>query len=109
MITEPNHWEGKNLPPLSDHAFMRLLRVQVHTTKPMSQIASDLGVDLDDLMLWIMEYKDPRKKEYQNKGAGPIGEPKRPGNGWSPAEHVRRQTAWEREQAGVAEARKANA
>lgn len=109
-ILTDTHWEGKNLPPLSDHAFMRLLRVQVHTTKPMSQIASELGVDLDDLMLWIMDYKDPKKTAYQNKGAAPIGRTQRAGgNGWSLAEQSRRQSAWERQHAGAAEARKATA
>lgn len=107
MLTA-NPWEGKNLPPLSDHAFMRLLRVQVHTTKPMSQIASELGVDLDDLMAWVMAYKDPKKAIYLNKGADPIGKTQRAGgNGWSLAEQSRRQSAWERQRAGAAEARKA--
>lgn len=109
MITD-THWEGKNLPPLSDHAFMRLLRVQVHTTKPMSQIASELGVALPDLLQWIEDYREPKRTTYQNKGAAPIGKTQRAGgNGWSLAEQARRQTMWERQHAGAAEARKANA
>lgn len=112
-IVTDTHWEGKNLPPLSDHAFMRLLRVQVHTTKPLARIALELGVDLSDLMNWIDQYKDPPKLKrdaplVNAKYGPPIGQPKR-ATGWSLAEQSRRQSAWERQRAGAAEARKAMA
>lgn len=108
MITEPCPWAGKNLPPINDHAFWRMLRVQCNTDKPLSRIAAELGVDPDDLCAWIMAYRSPHApKQYQNKGAGPIGQPRRAGSPWTPAEHVRRQTAWERSRDGAAEARKA--
>lgn len=113
MITD-SPYIGKNLPPLSDHAFMRLLRVQVHTTKPLERIASELGVDLGDLMNWIDQYKDPPKLKRDAplanaKYGPPIGQPKRASTGWSLAEQGRRQNAWERQHAGAAQARKANA
>lgn len=94
----------KNLPPLTDHAFWRMLRVQCNTTKPMSRIAAELGVDVDDLCAWIMAYTEKpahKPKEYQSKVAEAIGDPKRPGSGWSPAAQVRRQTAWQRQRDGA--------
>jgi hypothetical protein len=104
--TETN-FARKGLPPLTDHAFMRMLRIQCNTTKPMTRIAAELGVDVDDLCAWIMAYKEPRKaRPYENKGAGPIGEPKRPGNSWSPAAQARRQAAWLRQRDGAAATRR---
>ena len=98
----------KNLPPLTDHAFWRMLRVQCNTTKPMSRIAAELGVDVDDLCAWIMAYREPRKaKEYQAKYGPPIGAPKRPGNSWTPAAQSLRHNAWQRQHDGAAAARKA--
>lgn len=109
-MIEESPWSGKNLPPINDHAFMRLIRVQVHTTKPLAQIASELGVDVHDLMQWIEDYREPKRTTYQNKGAGPIGKVKRGGgNGWSLAEQSRRQTAWERSHEGAAATLKAMA
>lgn len=49
-----------DLPPISDHGFMRIIREQVALPKPMSQIAMDLGVEVDDLCEWIMKYKEPK-------------------------------------------------
>lgn len=95
----------KGLPPLTDHAFMRNLRLQCNTSKPMAKIAAELGVDVGDLCDWIMAYTDKpaKRKEYQNKGAGALGEPARGGgSGWSPAAQVRRQTAWQRQRDGAA-------
>lgn len=111
MITEANHWEGKNLPPISDHAFMRLLRVQVHTTKPLARIASELGVDLHDLMDWIDQYKDPPKLKRDAplanaKYGPPIGQPKRATGGWSRAVSARMKADWERQHNGAEEALK---
>jgi hypothetical protein len=95
----------KNLPPLSDHAFWRNLRVQTNTTKPMSQIASELGVDLDDLCAWIMAYteKTPKKqKEYVNRDSEPVNE-----NSQYPAsQSAQRFAAWRKAQEGAASTRR---
>lgn len=99
----------KNLPPLSDHAFWRMLRLQCNTNKPMTRIAAELGVDIDDLCAWMMAYTEKpqhKAKEYQSKVAGAIGAPNRPGNSWSPAAQVRRQTAWARQREGAAATRR---
>jgi len=64
---------SKNLPEITDHAFMRMLREQCATTKPMSRIALELGVDVDDLCAWIMEYREPHKpKAYLHRDGPPI-------------------------------------
>lgn len=96
-----------NLPPITDHAFMRMLRDQCNTPKPMSRIASELGVDVDALCEWIMAYKEPRQQQYQNKGAGPIladhaGDP----DPWSLPANAKRFAAWRKAQAGAAETRR---
>lgn len=94
----------------NNHELMKLVRARIEAQYPLGFIAQELDVDVQDLIDWIMDvYKAPRRDKPQaNAKYGPaIGEPKRAGNGWSPAEHVRRQTAWERQRAGAAEARKA--
>lgn len=97
----------------TNHDLMALVKARVDADYPMTFIAQELGVDVDDLVHWILkEYREPKlrkHKPYQNKGADALGEPKRPGNSWSPAAQVRRQTAWQREHDGVAAARKAMA
>lgn len=102
-ILTDTHWEGKNLPPLSDHAFMRLLRVQVHTTKPMSQIASELGVDLDDLMLWIMDYtaKPKKQKPYVNRQSPPLAYADPDRSHWSAPQTAQRFANWRKAQEGA--------
>ena len=94
-----------------NHDLMKLVKARVDAEYPMSFIAHELGVDVDDLCRWILhDYREPRvrkHKPYQNKGATALGEPKRPGNSWSPAEQVRRQSAWQRQRDGAAAARKA--
>ncbi len=108
ITSEPEtDFTRKGLPPITDHAFWRMLRVQANTSKPMAKIAAELGVDVGDLCDWIMAYTDKPKhapKEYQAKHAGPIGAPKRPGNSWSPAASVRLQTAWQRQHDGARKA-----
>lgn len=102
---------GKNLPPLTDHIFWANIRIQCNTTKSLAQIAAGLGVDVAELVAWIEAYREPTapKQPLNAKYGPPIGQPKRIGNPWSPAEAVRRQSAWERAHAGAAEARKATA
>jgi hypothetical protein len=104
----------KGLPPITDHAFWRMLRVQANTSKPMAKIAAEIGVDTGDLCDWIMAYKGEPKpahkpKPYMGKDGPSIGAPKRPGSSWSPAASARLQTAWQRQRDGAAAARKAMA
>lgn len=94
----------KNLPPLSDAAFWRNLRVQSNTTKPMSQIASELGVDLDDLCAWIMAYtaKPQKRKEYVNRDSQPSVQHEH----YTTSQSAKRFAAWRKAQAGAAETRR---
>lgn len=94
----------KNLPPLDDHAFWRMLRVQCNTTKPMSRIAAELGVDPDDLCAWIMAYteKTPaKKKEYVNRDSQPAAL-----EHYTLSRSAQRFAAWRKAQAGAAETRR---
>jgi hypothetical protein len=50
------------LPPITDHAFMRLVRKRCEDmSRSMAEIASELGCDVDDLCRWIMTYREPKK------------------------------------------------
>lgn len=92
-----------NLPPLNDHAFWRNLRVQCNCDKPMSRIASELGVDVDELCAWIMAYKAPKNKPYVNRESVPTFAPvSRQGD---QTEDVKRFAAWRKAQKGAAETR----
>lgn len=99
----------------NDHELMKLVRARIEAQYPLAFIAQELGVDVHELIHWIMDvYKAPPKLKrdapFANAKYGPpIGQPKRKGNPWSPAEAVRRQTAWERSRSGAAATRKANA
>ena len=103
MITEENPWAGKNLPPITDHAFWRMLRVQCNTDKPMAQIASELGVDVGDLCDWIMRYREPKKvdKPLSNAKYGPAIAPDR-----SPGANARDFIAWKKQHEGAAATRR---
>lgn len=94
----------KNLPPLSDAAFWRNLRVQSNTTKPMSQIAAELGVDLDDLCAWIMAYTDKpqKKKEYVNRDSEPTAKHEH----YTTSKDAQRFAAWRKQQQGAMETRR---
>lgn len=67
-----------NLPPITDHAFMREVRRQCENmSKSMEQIATDLGCNVDDLVRWIMLYREPRNKtarpsDFYSKSGPPI-------------------------------------
>lgn len=96
---------SKNLPPLSDHAFMRTIRQQVATPKPMSRIALELGVDVDDLCAWIMAYKEPKRKPYVNRMSEPVtyaGRAIRSDDDYRKA--AARYAAWKRAKEGAAKA-----
>jgi hypothetical protein len=67
-----------NLPPITDHAFMREVRRHCEDmSRSMEQIAADLGCDVDHLVRWIMLYREPRNKtarplDYYKKDGPPI-------------------------------------
>ena len=69
-----------NLPPLNDHAFFREVRRHCEDmSRSMSEIAADLGVDVDDLCRWIMAYKAPKAhKTVDNSKYGPAIAPPPP-------------------------------
>ncbi len=94
----------KNLPPITDHAFMRMLRDQCRTTKPMSRIAAELGVDVDDLCAWIMEYAPPkRQKPYVNRQSPPLAYADPDRSHWSATTNAQRFMNWQKAQKGAAE------
>lgn len=63
-----------SLPPITDHAFMRLVRKRCEDMSlSMAEIAAELGCDVDELCRWIMAYKAPRKgKPYLNRYSAPV-------------------------------------
>ena len=98
-----------NLPPLTDHMFWFNLGVQCNTTKSLSRIASDLGVDVDELVAWIEAYREPTapKQPSDAKYGAPIGNVHNGGGAeWSLPKNAQRFAAWRKQQAGAAEARR---
>lgn len=61
------------LPPITDHAFMRLVRERCkNMDRSMAEIAEELGCNVDDLCRWIMAYKAPKPhKSVDNSKYGP--------------------------------------
>jgi hypothetical protein len=99
-------WNRKHLPDIADHAFMRMLREQCNTTKPMAKIAAELGVDVGDLCDWIMAYTEkPRRKPVQNQGYTPVVHDGG-GDDWSLPERARKFEAWRKAKEGTAETRR---
>lgn len=98
--------EMTNLPPLNDHAFWRLLRVQCNCDKPMSQIASELGVDVDDLCAWIMDYKAPKNKPYINRQSPPLAHSHVDKDRYSAPQAAQRFANWRKAREGAAQTRR---
>lgn len=94
----------KNLPPLTDHAFMRALRLQCNTTKPMSRIAAELGVDVDALCAWIMAYTAKPKakaKPYVNRQSPAIEYSHVDKDRYGASRTAQRFAAWRKQQEGA--------
>jgi hypothetical protein len=94
-----------------DHELMRLIRARVNQNPPipMSQIAAELGVDIDELCAFIMAYKEPRqRKAFDNRSYGPPIARVTPGNvdHWSQPEQAQRFLNWRRARDGAAQARR---
>lgn len=89
------------------HELMRLIRKRVEQQKPMTQIASELGVDVDDLCDFIMKYKEPRRSKYVRKADPPIASAGKPiRNHWEMSEEAQRFSTWKRQREAAAEARR---
>lgn len=59
--------ENPCLPPITDHAFMRLVKKRCEDmSRSMAEIAAELGCDVDDLCRWIMAYREPRVRPAKN-------------------------------------------
>lgn len=68
----PRHNQGylsmsPNLPPLHDHAFMKLIRKRCEDmSRSMEEISGELGCTADELCRWIMAYREPKKRPSQD-------------------------------------------
>jgi len=90
----------------TNHALWRLLRKRVLEPTPMTQIAAELGFDVDDLCAWIMAYREPKRKPYVNR----MSEPQITWRGKSVGDlsvetNARRFENWRREHEAAAAAR----
>lgn len=91
------------LPEITDHAFMRMLRLQCNTTKPMSRIAAELGVEVDALCAWIMAYTDKpaKQKAHYNRDSPPAVH-----EHYTTSRSAQRFAAWRKQQQGAIETRR---
>lgn len=99
----PNQIDNTHLLTATNHELMKLVTARVKKQLPMSMIAQELSVDVDALCDWILRvYREPKKKPYQNKNGGPIGQSRMvEGNEWSRSAQARRQHAWEKQREGA--------
>lgn len=86
-------------PEMNDHELMRLIRKRVaqKPSIPMTQIAAELGTDVDTLCAFIMLYREPdnRAKEQRKNG-------RPPNKGWDIQAHEQRYAAWKKQHDGAA-------
>lgn len=94
----------------TDHELMRLIRNRVDKGIPMTQIAAEIGVEVDDLCDFIMAYKEPRKRKVDTTKAGPPitlnDKPIR--DHWGMSQAAQRFANWKRQHDGAVAARRAN-
>lgn len=58
-----------------NHELMGLVRERINTGYPMTGIAKEVGVDINDLCDWIMRvYREPKKRRtpYVNRMSEPV-------------------------------------
>lgn len=48
----------------TNHELWRLVQKRVAEPIPMTQIAAELGFDVDELCAWIMAYREPKRRKY---------------------------------------------
>lgn len=90
----------------TDHELMQLIRNRVEQGIPMSQIASEIGVETDDLCDWIMQYKEPRRRRSVRKDDPPIKVNDKPiVNHWSLSQAAQRFANWQKSRDGARQAR----
>lgn len=103
-MSNPEYWNPKNLPDITDHAFMKMLREQCNSTKPMAKIAAELGVDVGDLCDWIMAYTAKPKRQpkpVENSGYTPVAH-LGGGDDWALSRNARKFESWRRAKEGAA-------
>lgn len=94
-----------NLPPITDHAFMRLVSKRCEDmSRSMAEIAAELGCSPDELCRWIMSYRQPKAKPYFNRDSIPTFEVSKQAG--SDTNDARRFAAWRKQHAGAAETRR---
>lgn len=90
-----------------EREMMSLIRRRVDAGYPMTQIAHELGEDVDDLCAWIMAYKDPRPNTSIKRDGPPIAlrdaTVKR--YPWSASQNAQRFANWKRAHEGAKAAR----
>lgn len=91
----------------NDRRLMGFLRDRVAADAPMTTIAAELGVGVDDLCAWIMAYKEPRHRYVDNsKGGAAILVSDGPvRDHWSLSESARRFEIWRKSHYGARAAR----
>lgn len=95
-----------SLPPITDHAFMRLVSKRCEDmSRSMAEIAAELGCSPDELCRWIMSYRQPKAKPYFNRESIPVFEVSKQGDG-ADTNDARRFAAWRKQKAGAAATRK---
>lgn len=94
-----------NLPPITDHAFMRLVRKRCEDmSRSMAEIAEELGCTPDELCRWIMAYRQPKNRPYISRDSIPIYHVG--SQAADPGMNARRFAAWRKAQMGAAETRR---
>jgi hypothetical protein len=93
---------------LYDH--VRLMILSKDPIFTIDQIAGEFAVTPEDLMRWIMAYKEPRGKRqpYQSPRFSAIGQPRvSTGPDWAREENARKFLAWKRQRDGARATREA--
>lgn len=70
-----------SLPPITDHAFWRLVRERYDANADRStpEIAAEIGCTAEELVRWVLAYKGPKKsKSVDNSKYGPAIAPREP-------------------------------
>ena len=55
-----------------NHELWKYLQRRVLDPVPVAQIADELGLDVDALVVWMLSYKGPKRKPYQSRHGSPI-------------------------------------
>lgn len=87
-----------------NHELYRLFKARCDAGYPMTMIAAEIGVHVDDLCDWVLKvYREPKKqKPYSTRHMEAIGEVHNGnGAGWSLSEQTRRHLAWKRQREGA--------